>query len=155
MHAVHVLLHMVSIAQNTNGVPLTHRLHNTFGRGIQSVIRARACQAIFTIVVRVVVQNLHLWSSVVRVVGVLAHVVHDAGISAFENFPIQSEIKILKFTARNQVAARTCSYQATIAHGPTSWKRIFLETAEIFRGVTTIKESDPAVAYCRGGWRCG
>ena len=146
LHAVHVLLHMGSIAQNTDGVPLTHRLHNTFGRGIQSVIRARASQAIFAIVVRVVVQDLHLWSSVVRVVGVLAHVVHDAGISAFDNFPIQGEIEILKFIARYQVAARARANQATIAHGPTSWKRIFLETTEIFRGVATIKERDPAVA---------
>jgi len=145
---------MISIAQNTNGIPLADRFHNTFWRGIQSVIRARARQAILAVIVRVVVQNLHLWSSVVGVVGVLAHVVHDAGVAALENFPIKGQIKILKFLARDQVAAGTSAHQAPVAHGPTRWERIFLEAAKIFRGIAAIKERDPTVARCCCGRRC-
>src|SRR5207247_6184746 len=96
LDAVEPVLDVVPVHHETDLVPLTRGFHDASGRRIQPVVRSGRGEARLAVGMPGVVEDLHLRSSPVNGVVVLARPVEDAGVAIRGDLPFERQVEGLE-----------------------------------------------------------
>src|SRR5437867_10425119 len=146
LDAVEPVLYVVPVQRETERVPLTRGFHDVSGRRIQPVVRSGRGEARLAVGMPGVVEDLHLRSTPVNGVVVLARPVEDAAVAIRGDLPFERQLEVLELLGGDDVGRPADPRERAVHHLPSRWQGVHLPPPPAGSGLAVEQKPPPGGA---------